>query len=114
MNRPRLVRWLRIAWSVFWGTACVLVFLLWGKSFPIDGHIVTFGDPVPFFLLAVLIGVLAYLPWNRLFWRFSLRTLLIATTLVAVGLGLKVFLGHRVVRAKPKEPLTSQNCMWLC
>ena len=41
-------------------------------------------------LLAVPITLLSWLPW----WsnRFSLRTLLIATTLVAVGLGLIVWL----------------------
>jgi hypothetical protein len=37
-------------------------------------------------LLAIAAGAT---PWLR--WRFSLRTLLIATTLVAVGLGLIVF-----------------------
>jgi hypothetical protein len=34
--------------------------------------------------------MLAFVPWLR--WRFSLRTLQIATTLVAVALGLIVWL----------------------
>ena len=37
-------------------------------------------------LIALLFAVIAVIPWLR--WRFSLRTLLIATTLVAVGLGI--------------------------
>jgi hypothetical protein len=37
-----------------------------------------------------LLTMLAFVPWLR--WRFSLRTLLIATTLVAVALGLIVWL----------------------
>lgn len=38
------------------------------------------------------IGFLIAVPWLR--WRFSLRTLLIATTLIAVGLGLIVWLNR--------------------
>ena len=41
-------------------------------------------------LVAATIGILAALPWIR--WRFSLRSLLIATTLVAVVLGVIVWL----------------------
>jgi hypothetical protein len=41
--------------------------------------------------LVLVACIFAALPWVR-FWRFSLRTLLIATTLVAVGLGLIVWL----------------------
>jgi hypothetical protein len=40
-------------------------------------------------IFVALIGALAWLPW-----RFSLRALLIATTLVAVGLGLIVWLAR--------------------
>jgi hypothetical protein len=42
----------------------------------------------PIFYPVVLFGVLAIAPWRL--WRFSLRTLLIATTLFAVALGLIV------------------------
>ena len=45
---------------------------------------------VPYWFATLFFTVLATLPWFR--WRFSLRTLLIATTLVAVVLGLIVWL----------------------
>jgi hypothetical protein len=44
---------------------------------------------VPGWFAAALFGVFAATPWLR--WRFSLRTLLIATTLVAVVLGVIVW-----------------------
>jgi len=44
---------------------------------------------VPMWIFVILSAALATAPWLR--WRFSLRTLLIATTLVAVGLGLAVY-----------------------
>jgi hypothetical protein len=47
---------------------------------------------VPYWMLVVIVSLAAvgpWLPWSN---RFSLRTLLIATTLVAVGLGLIVWL----------------------
>ena len=43
----------------------------------------------PYWFIVSLVGILAIAPWIR--WRFSLRTLLIATTLVAVVLGLIVY-----------------------
>jgi hypothetical protein len=56
-----------------------------GKTvFKIDGRV------VPIWILVLSTVALALLPWIR--WRFSLRTLLIATTLVALGLGLVVAL----------------------
>jgi hypothetical protein len=45
-----------------------------------------------YWLLSVSTIILAALPWLR--WRFTLRTLLIAMTLVAVVLGLIVWLNH--------------------
>jgi hypothetical protein len=44
-----------------------------------------FAFAIPFWFLAPLSGAGAVLPWIR--WRFSLRILLIATTLIAVVLG---------------------------
>jgi hypothetical protein len=42
----------------------------------------------PHWFLSALAATFAIVPWiHKLRWRFSLRTLLIATTLVAVGLG---------------------------
>jgi hypothetical protein len=145
-------RKLRIAWSVAWGIACVLLIVLWvrGHYYADDvifGHpksgmfdlisseggmwlywngdppesTVKFGtsDPsvgvelpetselgfafdkdfsnsspywciaAPNWLLALTCAALVVAPWMRqIFWRFSLRALLIATTLVAVVLGL--------------------------
>jgi hypothetical protein len=40
---------------------------------------------IPYWMVAIVAAALACLPWLR--WKFSLRTLLIATTLVAAGLG---------------------------
>lgn len=47
---------------------------------------------VPHILLAFLPAAIACLPWLR--WKFSLRALLIATTLVDVVLGLAVWAGR--------------------
>jgi hypothetical protein len=44
----------------------------------------------PHWLFSILVGLLAAFPWLR--WRFSLRTLLILCTLIAVGLGLAVMM----------------------
>jgi hypothetical protein len=45
----------------------------------------------PHWLPALLFSAFAVIPWISSSWRFSLRALLIATTLVAVVLGLAVF-----------------------
>jgi hypothetical protein len=45
---------------------------------------------VPFWFIVLISLALAAAPWLRTRWRFSLRTLLLATTLVAVVLGLVV------------------------
>jgi hypothetical protein len=50
------------------------------------------GQAVPIWILVLSIAALAALPWLRT--RFSLRTLLIVTTLVAVGLGMVVYLAR--------------------
>ncbi len=129
----RFLRYLRIAFSATCGIACVLLIVLWVRSYwwmdstgyltsvqgklfvqeyliinsptgsafrgpcgitslptgwgfvPIDG-----GVTLPIWSLVVPMAILAAVPWIR--WRFSLRTLLIATTLVAVVLGLIVWL----------------------
>ena len=48
---------------------------------------------VPFWLCATFFSVLTVAPW--LCWQFSLRTLLLATTLFALTLGTIVWLVHR-------------------
>jgi hypothetical protein len=46
------------------------------------------GGQIPFWFAVLVSGALGSAPWLR--WRFSLRTLLIGMTLVAVGLGIIV------------------------
>ena len=143
-------RKLRIAWSVFWGIACLLLIGLWVRSywiahgllytrsttivsiftsagiagvnytsFPDGTRIPTepgfewhsnapVPDPnmkpfmwvrgqygllirVPVWCCESILILVAALPWLRWSDRYSLRTLLIATTLVAVVLGLAVW-----------------------
>ena len=47
---------------------------------------------LPYWALTLLAAILAAVPWFPWSRRYSLRTLLIATTLVAVGLAIIVFL----------------------
>jgi hypothetical protein len=152
MNRPRLIRVLRILWTVFCGIACVLLIVLWvrsnycvdqvfvpvtkstyvilgsmpnafgvglgGKSptvtrawlnmrtvewlkpggpsgVPFSGarffRIYILGIMMPYWSGVLLSSAFAILPWVHLPKRFSLRTLLIATTLIACVLGLIVW-----------------------
>jgi hypothetical protein len=147
---------LRIAWSVFWGLACVLLIALWVRSpkacdliskRDASGMTTTFcssagkvwfyrsvppkpkiaratvptphgwkytrievegnAEPQPFVfhlgagkqkiqfpdsVLVMACTIVGAAPWIR---RFSLRTLLIAITLVAVGLGIIVWSMHQ-------------------
>jgi hypothetical protein len=46
----------------------------------------------PYWFPVATVAMIAVLPWMReLKWQFSLRTLLIATTLIAVVMGLAVW-----------------------
>jgi hypothetical protein len=58
-----------------------------------------FTMAMPTWVLVIGVSTLAGLPW--LPWRFSLRTMLIATTLVAIMLGLIVYLLHKPPGAAP-------------
>jgi hypothetical protein len=62
---------------------------------PPGRNLVPYGDgvAVPYCCVAPFILMLAVVPWLR--WRFSLSTLLIATTLVAVVLGLIVWAARK-------------------
>ena len=115
-----MARKLRIAFSVTCGIVCLLLIALWVRSYraSIKMHVgdfsvvscygridvQVFDDPrgtfawpyqplfkvrhsVLVFATAAL-GTATWAPWSN---RFSLRTLLIATTLVAVALGLIVW-----------------------
>jgi hypothetical protein len=58
-------------------------------------HFTGWGEPfvvgIPYWFLVPFTMAVAALPWiGKLHWRFSLRTLLIATTLVAVALGIVI------------------------
>jgi hypothetical protein len=147
-------RKLRIAWSVFWGVACVLLIALWVRSYwwrdlwqtyippkailllsSEEGQAVahleisdsapgdyglglsSYDEPayragwhgrefefrwyrypngvevfMPHWFIVTLAAALGTIPWIR---RFSLRTLLIATTLIAVVLGLAVYAARK-------------------
>jgi hypothetical protein len=51
------------------------------------------GIVLPYWLFVFSSGILALIPWvEHVKWRFSVRTLLIAITMVAVALGLVVLL----------------------
>jgi hypothetical protein len=149
-------RKLRIAWSVFWGLAAVLLIVLWvrsysrydcvtrfdanrvrtsldsgsavicfaqfdygkrspvpiltygwrwersqpiaeadakptGPSFQWDHEPVGLGVSFPHWFPVLVFAALAMMPWVRWTKHYSLRTLLIATTLVAVVLGVVVY-----------------------
>jgi hypothetical protein len=125
-------RKLRIAFSATCGIACLLLIVLWVRSYSIhrqfawpggidevsDQGYVTFvridqddlremmRNPetermgkatrilrAPYWSLVLVSAALAIGPWLR--YRFSLRTLLIATTLAAVVLGLIVWAASR-------------------
>jgi hypothetical protein len=153
-----MLRHSRIAWSVMCGTVCVLMLVLWVRSWSWQDHCgYAFGeyqdlscisvngllrvdwgeDPfadfaasgafvnsdemceiysddevptahfrldadwdyviveVPHWFVIVLLAVIGTLPWWRWSRRFSLRTLLIATTVVAVGIGVAVMILKR-------------------
>jgi hypothetical protein len=143
MQRDKVVRSLRIAWSVAFGIFSVLLVALWVRSYWIADFVsftsptrtfdlwsrdettniyhlnhLAFGERIafqeygwdfrsepsspvverfktnlpstfyvrfPIYLLVIPFAVIACVPW--LPWTFSVRTLLIATTLVAVLLG---------------------------
>jgi hypothetical protein len=110
-----------IAWSVVWGTACVLLVAFWivsrgqldivcyqttaQKNAPAKFHVSTLPHTfdlipslgkvlvhIPIWALVAITAAMSTIPTLHLTYRFSLRTMLIATTLVAVVLGLVVWL----------------------
>src|SRR5262249_19882304 len=56
MNRPRLIRNLRIAWSAWWGMLCVLLIVLWVRSHSVIEGIAHFSRG-PFGSTHTLIGI---------------------------------------------------------
>lgn len=112
-------RKLRIAWSVVWAIIVLLCVALWVRSyFTLDItnwyltkeqgiHLASsdgvatidyfddaskgfIGLDVPYWCVTLVAAILTAIPWMRA--RFSLRTLLIAVTLIAVFLGLVTLL----------------------
>src|SRR6476659_989396 len=106
-------RKLRIGWSVLCGIVCVLLIVLWVRSYSQPewkflrlttkqglllksnggiGEVASFDDAargfiplaLPYWVWLLIAAIFAVAP--SLGWRFRLRTLLIATTLVAVVL----------------------------
>lgn len=68
---------------------------VWGYGFEarLSRNFIRVIVPYWFLALAAASGVaLPWLPWHKLSWRFSLRTLLIVTTLVGLVLGAVVWL----------------------
>jgi hypothetical protein len=60
-----------------------------GFAYYADGLVTAFI--APHWLPALLFAAIAIVPWISQSWRFSLRALLIAMTLIAVGLGWAVY-----------------------
>jgi hypothetical protein len=84
-------RKLRIAWSVGWGVLCLLLIVLWVRS---DHWADAIGYGIDFpawlaTLFAASLVVATLLPW-----RFTLRTLLIGMTVLAVVLGIVVWVAR--------------------
>jgi hypothetical protein len=117
-------RKLRTAWSVTWGLSAVLLTVCWvwsathhyrypndvnDRAIQIESYkgtfeIVRWGSPnssflTPYVLLKIHYVVFALVAVSAaiapfLTWRFRLRTLLIATTVVAVVLGIIAYVVH--------------------
>ena len=86
-------RKLRIAWSVGCAIACVLLnygFVRHERSVDDAPYVEEYASWNSYSYLILPAAILAIAPWLPWPSRFSLRTLLIATTLVAVVLGLVV------------------------
>lgn len=64
----------------------------WGFGFYLNQQ--ALGVSLPFWFLVTISATLSAVtfPWKLLSWRFSLRTMLIATTLIAVVLGMMAWL----------------------
>ena len=106
MGRMRF-RKLRIAFSVTCGIACVLLIVLWGRSqwwnervadlsVRNQWQLLRYGAMFPHWILVLILGGLAASPFaSRPTSRFSLRALLIVTSVIALGLGTIVFVARK-------------------
>jgi hypothetical protein len=84
---------LLVAWSALCFVACYLLSAFWAMSYLPGGRIQigakAWGLYRPYGCAIIVVAALGIMPWTG--WRFNLRTLLIATTLLAVALGLAVY-----------------------
>src|ERR1700754_3010728 len=64
MDRPRLIRRLRIAGSVWWGIICVLLVVLWVRSFRTDDFIYNRNSMGDFATIGSNRGTAYYLRWR--------------------------------------------------
>jgi hypothetical protein len=90
-------RKLRIAWSVAWVIACVLLtygFIRHERSVNDAPYVEEYASWNSYSYLILPAAILAIAPWLSWPRRFSLRTLLIAMTLVALVLGVVVLATH--------------------
>jgi hypothetical protein len=102
---------------MFWGIACLAIVVVWAGSYfgwqigytRILGNFqiasgfgqlsfsrgTGFSFGCPHILPIMLFGGFAATPWVRWSSRYSLRALLIATTMIAIALGLLVWTGRK-------------------
>jgi hypothetical protein len=81
-------RKLRIAWSVACGILCLLLIVLWVRSY-------WSSDLYLYWFAIFMIAALAAVPWFEWSPRFSIRTLLFGTTLVAVMMWIAVYAARK-------------------
>jgi hypothetical protein len=82
-------RKLRIAWSV----GIILPYVMYPAVYISCNPLPRWRAVEAYFLLALPTLFFALLPWLN--WRFSLRAMLIVTTLIAVTLGLAVWVARQ-------------------
>jgi hypothetical protein len=90
-----IFRMLRIAWSVMWATVGLLLVALWVRTawlYGLSGPAFN-GEQDLIFVLVGFTAILASLSWVQ--GRFSLRTLLVAMTMVSMLLGLAVYAARK-------------------
>jgi hypothetical protein len=83
-------RKLRIAWSGVWGIAAVLLMVQWVQNY-------WSGDFYVYWFAILMSAALTKISWFK--WslspRFSIRSMLFATTLVAVVMGVVVYTARK-------------------
>ncbi len=87
--RPILSNWHHTTDKILEGS----VPISWHRKWRWDSSALGIGVSFPhglLILLSAIVVAVPWLPWNRIRWRFSLRTMLIVTAVVAAILGLGV------------------------